>query len=222
LALRPVRGSFSRLTDASGGGRQPEQSRRSREVGTGSDRPSARLPPPPLRGPPPSQAGEETTETFAVFASYPNSRRFRLSNQCPGLMRRVERGWVQDRAIMGHGQSTPRSPRDLFPAQRRDLGDHHRGVRQRHHGLGYRFRLHRRDLPGTPDLVFPGRRNQTSSLGAASGIGIPIPAVVWRGSAALGEFADRTLTTRRLIRIFQLIQRLASVRSCGRQGRSGG
>jgi len=24
--------------------------------------------------------------------------------------------------------------------------------------LGYRFRLHRRDLPGTPDLVFPSRR----------------------------------------------------------------
>lgn len=26
------------------------------------------------------------------------------------------------------------------------------------HALGYRFRLHRRILPGTPDLVFPGRR----------------------------------------------------------------
>jgi DNA mismatch endonuclease, patch repair protein len=26
------------------------------------------------------------------------------------------------------------------------------------HGLGYRFRLHRKDLPGKPDLVFPGRR----------------------------------------------------------------
>lgn len=24
--------------------------------------------------------------------------------------------------------------------------------------LGYRFRLHRRDLPGTPDIVFSGRR----------------------------------------------------------------
>lgn len=31
-------------------------------------------------------------------------------------------------------------------------------VRRLVHGLGYRFRLHRRDLPGTPDLVFPGRR----------------------------------------------------------------
>jgi DNA mismatch endonuclease (patch repair protein) len=26
------------------------------------------------------------------------------------------------------------------------------------HGLGYRFRLHRKDLPGKPDLVFPSRR----------------------------------------------------------------
>lgn len=31
-------------------------------------------------------------------------------------------------------------------------------VRRRAHALGYRFRLHRRDLPGSPDLVFPGRR----------------------------------------------------------------
>lgn len=31
-------------------------------------------------------------------------------------------------------------------------------VRKLAHGLGLRFRLHRRDLPGTPDLTFPGRR----------------------------------------------------------------
>ena len=31
-------------------------------------------------------------------------------------------------------------------------------VRSVAHRLGYRFRLHRRDLPGSPDLVFPGRR----------------------------------------------------------------
>lgn len=30
-------------------------------------------------------------------------------------------------------------------------------VRRLVHGLGYRYRLHRRTLPGTPDLVFPGR-----------------------------------------------------------------
>jgi DNA mismatch endonuclease, patch repair protein len=31
-------------------------------------------------------------------------------------------------------------------------------VRSLVHSLGYRFRLHRRDLPGKPDLVFPMRR----------------------------------------------------------------
>lgn len=30
-------------------------------------------------------------------------------------------------------------------------------VRRIAHGLGYRYRLHRRDLPGTPDLVFVSR-----------------------------------------------------------------
>ena len=30
-------------------------------------------------------------------------------------------------------------------------------VRRITHGLGYRYRLHREDLPGKPDLVFPGR-----------------------------------------------------------------
>ncbi len=31
-------------------------------------------------------------------------------------------------------------------------------VRSLLHLLGYRFRLHRKDLPGKPDIVFPGRR----------------------------------------------------------------
>lgn len=31
-------------------------------------------------------------------------------------------------------------------------------VRRLVHGLGYRFRLHSRKLPGRPDLVFPGRK----------------------------------------------------------------
>jgi DNA mismatch endonuclease (patch repair protein) len=31
-------------------------------------------------------------------------------------------------------------------------------VRRIAHLLGYRYRLHRKDLPGKPDLVFPGRR----------------------------------------------------------------
>lgn len=31
-------------------------------------------------------------------------------------------------------------------------------VRRLLHARGYRFRLHRKDLPGSPDIVFPGRR----------------------------------------------------------------
>lgn len=31
-------------------------------------------------------------------------------------------------------------------------------VRRLAHGLGYRYRLHQRDLPGCPDLVFSSRR----------------------------------------------------------------
>lgn len=31
-------------------------------------------------------------------------------------------------------------------------------VRKLAHSLGFRFRLHRKDLPGKPDLVFPSRR----------------------------------------------------------------
>jgi DNA mismatch endonuclease (patch repair protein) len=31
-------------------------------------------------------------------------------------------------------------------------------VRRLLHGAGYRFRLHRKDLPGTPDIVLPSRR----------------------------------------------------------------
>ena len=31
-------------------------------------------------------------------------------------------------------------------------------VRSLAHSMGYRYRLHRKDLPGKPDLVFPARR----------------------------------------------------------------
>ena len=31
-------------------------------------------------------------------------------------------------------------------------------VRRMVHGMGFRYRVHRRDLPGNPDLVFPARR----------------------------------------------------------------
>ena len=54
---------------------------------------------------------------------------------------------------------------DVPPARRRNLAAV-RGkdtapemiVRRLLHRMGHRFRLHRRDLPGTPDIVFPARR----------------------------------------------------------------
>lgn len=54
----------------------------------------------------------------------------------------------------------------LTPAQRSDRMSRVRSrdtkpelmVRRMVHKMGYRYRLHRRDLPGIPDLVFPSRR----------------------------------------------------------------
>ena len=50
-------------------------------------------------------------------------------------------------------------------------------VRRIAHAIGYRYRLHRRDLPGVPDLVFPTRRKVTSLCMAAFGIAMPVPMV---------------------------------------------
>ena len=53
---------------------------------------------------------------------------------------------------------------DVSPGRRRNM-QANRGkdtapeirVRQMLHAMGYRFRLHRKDLPGRPDIVFPTR-----------------------------------------------------------------
>nr|WP_290749252.1 very short patch repair endonuclease [Amaricoccus sp.] len=47
--------------------------------------------------------------------------------------------------------------RTMRAVRGRDTGPE-MAVRRLLHAMGYRFRLHRADLPGTPDLVFPGRR----------------------------------------------------------------
>lgn len=54
---------------------------------------------------------------------------------------------------------------DVPPARRRNMAaigakntKPERRVRSLLHRLGYRFRLHRSDLPGRPDIVLPGRR----------------------------------------------------------------
>lgn len=51
----------------------------------------------------------------------------------------------------------PERSRIMRAVKGRDTGPE-RLVRRVAHGMGYRFRLHRADLPGKPDLVFPSRR----------------------------------------------------------------
>lgn len=54
----------------------------------------------------------------------------------------------------------------LTPAERSERMSRVRGrdtkpemrVRRLVHEMGFRYRLHRRDLPGTPDMTFPGKR----------------------------------------------------------------
>ncbi|PWE17825.1 very short patch repair endonuclease [Marinicauda salina] len=62
---------------------------------------------------------------------------------------------------------SPKPATDVFtPAERSRVMARVRGkdtkpemkVRRLAHALGYRFRLHRKDLPGAPDLVFAGRK----------------------------------------------------------------
>lgn len=53
---------------------------------------------------------------------------------------------------------TPEDRRKVMQAVRgRDTGPE-MTVRRMAHDMGYRYRLHRKDLPGKPDLVFPARR----------------------------------------------------------------
>ena len=53
---------------------------------------------------------------------------------------------------------TPEARSELMSRIRAKDTKPERYVRSLVHAMGYRFRLHRRDLPGTPDMVFPGRR----------------------------------------------------------------
>ncbi len=60
----------------------------------------------------------------------------------------------------------PKRTDNLTAAQRRKTMKHVRGkdttpelfVRRLVHGMGFRYRLHRRDLPGAPDMVFVKRK----------------------------------------------------------------
>lgn len=59
---------------------------------------------------------------------------------------------------MDDGQSIPESRRRNMQAIRGKDTKPELVVRRLLHGMGYRYRLHDRRLPGTPDLVFPSRK----------------------------------------------------------------
>lgn len=62
------------------------------------------------------------------------------------------------RALSGHDVFSPRKRSAVMARVKAKNTKPEMIVRRLCHRLGYRFRLHRRDLPGAPDLVFPGRR----------------------------------------------------------------
>ncbi len=75
-------------------------------------------------------------------------------------------------------------------------------IRRALHARGYRFRLHRRDLPGKPDIVFPSRKSAIFVNGCFwHGHGCPsgaLPATrraFWK--AKIGRNKDRDAENRR-------------------------
>jgi DNA mismatch endonuclease Vsr len=68
---------------------------------------------------------------------------------------------IRRRSINGGDYASPEvdpKRRALMQRVRRRDTAPEMGVRRLLHRLGYRYRLHRRDLPGSPDIVFPARR----------------------------------------------------------------
>ena len=64
------------------------------------------------------------------------------------LLKRIERPWPD----------VSEARRRIMRANKASNTGPELELRRMLHGMGYRFRLHRRDLPGRPDLVFPGRK----------------------------------------------------------------
>lgn len=52
----------------------------------------------------------------------------------------------------------PIQRRRIMQAVKRENTKPELTVRRLLHSLGYRYRLHRKELPGTPDIVFPSRK----------------------------------------------------------------
>lgn len=60
--------------------------------------------------------------------------------------------------LIRHDTVTPEIRSKTMAAVRASNTKPEMRVRRALHALGYRYRLHRRDLPGTPDLTFPARK----------------------------------------------------------------
>lgn len=60
-------------------------------------------------------------------------------------------------AAAAYTQVAPETRRRMLAVRGRDTAPELR-VRRLLHAMGYRFRLHRKDLPGTPDVVLPRHR----------------------------------------------------------------
>lgn len=64
---------------------------------------------------------------------------------------------LPNEAAPAYAQVAPETRRRMLAVRRRDTAPELR-VRRVLHAMGYRFRLHRKDLPGTPDVVLPRHR----------------------------------------------------------------
>lgn len=63
----------------------------------------------------------------------------------------------QDAPAPAYAQVAPETRHRMLAVRKRDTAPELR-VRHVLHAMGYRFRLHRKDLPGTPDIVLPRHR----------------------------------------------------------------
>lgn len=84
------------------------------------------------------------------------SRRWRAPNSCMGTRKPPGRR-VRQAPPPTYAHVAPETRRRMLAVRGRDTAPELQ-VRRALHAMGYRFRLHRKDLPGTPDVVLPRHR----------------------------------------------------------------
>src|SRR3712207_4310609 len=73
-------------------------------------------------------------------------------------MRHAQRSTTKENLEFMPDLLSPEQRSSLMRRVRRESTKPELVVRSKLHAMGYRFRLHRRNLPGTPDIVLPRRR----------------------------------------------------------------